>query len=286
MDGAQLSRFPHYSWPSILFQAPPRKAPWVFHSHGSVHAVHLTIATPHATRWITQGRELQWNSPTGQVHFLPADQQQHALVAVGPSGYESFTLFLPQQHLSTLSVEEGAGKACDLHRLLCDHDPVLQSCMTRLSAPTSEPDSDTEGRKDEAARRLVLRLIELCGGGKPDWHADSSVFDKRTLEQCVEHIDAHLKIAPTLSDMAVLAGISPSHFARKFRLTTGLSLHRFINRRRIQKSLSILLEDTIPLTSVALDLGFSSQSHFTRLFTDLTGGPPAKFRRQHMRVIA
>lgn len=285
MDGAQLSRFPHHSWLSLLFQAPPRNAPWVFDSHGSVHAVHLTIATPHATRWITQGRELQWHSPAGQVHFLPADQQQHALLAVGPSGYESFTLFLPQQHLSTLSVEDGVGSAYDLHRLLCDHDPVLQSCMTRLSASTSDPDSNTEGRKDEAARRLILRLIELCGGGTPDWHADSSVFDKRTLEHFVEYIDEHLKIAPTLSDMALLGGMSPSHFARKFRLSTGLSFHRFVNRRRIYRSLGILLEDSTALAGIALDLGFSSQSHFTRLFSDLTGSTPAKFRKQHMRTV-
>lgn len=281
MDGAQLSRFPHYSWLSILFRAPPKNAPWVFSSQGSVHTVHLTLATPHFTRWITQGKELQWHSPTGQVHFLPADQQQHALLAVGPSGYESFTLFLPQQHLNTLSVEEGIGSACEVHRLLCDHDSVLQSCMTRLSAPVSEPDHNTEGRKDEASRRLVLRLIELCGGGTPDWHDDSSVFDKRTLAHFVDYVDAHLKVSPTLADMAVLVGMSPSHFARKFRSTTGLSLHRFINRRRIRRSLGLLLDTSAPLANVALDLGFSSQSHFTRLFSDLTGSTPAKYRKQH-----
>lgn len=176
--------------------------------------------------------------------------------------------------------------AYDLHRLLCDDDHVLQSCMTRLSKTTLQQDSNQEGRKDEAARLLVLRLIELCGGGTPDWQSDSSVFGKRTLEHFVEYIDEHLKITPTLSDMALLVGMSPSHFAKKFRHTTGLSLQRFINRRRIYKSLGILLEDSTPLTSIAMDLGFSSQSHFTRLFSTLTGSTPAKFRKQHMRVMA
>jgi AraC-like DNA-binding protein len=285
MDGALLSRFPHHSWLSNFVQAPPTNDPWVFNAHGVVHAIHLTLATPHATRWITQGRELQWHSPSGQVHFLPTDDQQRVLLAHGPSGYSSFTLLLPRQHLRMISVEDGVDSVCELHRLLCDDDHVLRSCMVRLLASTSQQDSNLENRKDEAARRLVLRLVELCGGGMSDWQADSSVFDKRTLEHFVEYIDAHLKIAPTLSDMALLVGLSPSHFAKKFRLTTGLSFHRFINRRRIQRSIGILLEDTIPLASVALDLGFSSQSHFTRLFSDLTGGTPAKFRKQHMRVM-
>jgi AraC-like DNA-binding protein len=286
MDGAQLSRFPHHSWLSIFFQAPPSNDPWVFNSHGSVHAIHLTIATPHATRWITQGRELQWHSPPGQVHFLPADDQQRTLLAPAPFGYESFKVLLPRQHLRVISVEDGVDSAYGLHRLLCDNDRVLVSCMVRLSVSTPQNDSNLENRKDEAARRLVLRLFELCGGGTPDWHADSSVFERRTLERFVEYIDEHLKIAPTLSDMALLAGISPSHFARKFRLTTGVSLYRFINRRRIQRSLEVLLQDSTPLASVAMDLGFSSQSHFTRLFSDLTGSTPAKFRRQYMRVTA
>lgn len=285
MDGARLSQFPHHSWMSLLFKAPPRNDPWVFNAHGVVHVIHLTLAQPHATRWITQGRELRWHSPTGQVHFLPPDDQQHALLAHGLSGYESFTLFLPRQHIRAVSAEDGMESARDLHRLLCDDDHVLQSCMARLSASTSRHDSNQEGRKDEAARRLVLRLIELCGGGTPDWQADVSVFGKRTLEHFVEYIDEHLRIAPTLSDMALLVGMSPSHFAKKFRHSTGLSLHRFINRRRIRRSMDILLDTSDPLANAALDLGFSSQSHFTRLFSDLTGSTPAKYRKQHRLIL-
>jgi AraC family transcriptional regulator len=78
--------------------------------------------------------------------------------------------------------------------------------------------------------------------------------------------------------MSVLAGMSPSHFARKFRQSTGLSLSRFVNRRRILRSLETLKTDA-SLVSIALDLGFSSQSHFTRLFSGLTGMTPAKYRK-------
>jgi len=88
----------------------------------------------------------------------------------------------------------------------------------------------------------------------------------------------------SLSDLAVLAGLSPSHFAKKFRQSTGLSLNRFVNRRRIIRSLEALKADT-SLASIAIDLGFSSQSHFTRLFSSLTGTTPATYRKSVKRTV-
>ncbi|MFM8496707.1 MAG: helix-turn-helix domain-containing protein [Planctomycetia bacterium] len=137
----------------------------------------------------------------------------------------------------------------------------------------------------EASRRLVLRLAELNGSGLPDWSCDSSVFDRRTMAKLVDLIDARHRVALSLGEMAVCAGLSPSHFAKKFRLSTGLSLQRFINRRRIRASLELLKTDSQPLAFIAFDLGFSSQSHFTRLFSGLTGMTPAKYRKQFRRTV-
>jgi len=79
--------------------------------------------------------------------------------------------------------------------------------------------------------------------------------------------------------LAALVGHSPSHCARKFRYTEGLSLGRFVNRRRLAKALVVLRRDSTPLSQVALALGFSSQSHFTRLFSEVVGMTPAKYRK-------
>jgi uncharacterized protein (DUF433 family) len=62
-------------------------------------------------------------------------------------------------------------------------------------------------------------------------------------------------------------------------------LHRFVNRRRILRSLETLKND-VSLASVALDLGFSSQSHFAWIFSGLTGMTPANFRKSVKRTVA
>ncbi|MFM8892236.1 MAG: helix-turn-helix domain-containing protein [Planctomycetia bacterium] len=71
----------------------------------------------------------------------------------------------------------------------------------------------------------------------------------------------------------------------EFSHSTGLSLHRFVNRRRILRSLESLPDDSLSLAQIALDLGFASQSHFTRLFSMLTGMTPAKDRKQDRRTL-
>ena len=129
-----------------------------------------------------------------------------------------------------------------------------------------------------AARRLALRLCERLGGGTPAWHWDHSTFPPSAMSQITEALDSRLH-QPMLQELSLLTGHSPSHFARKFRVTTGLSLGRFLNRRRVAAALVALRDDPQSLAQVALDLGFSSRSHFTRLFSSLTGMTPAKYRR-------
>lgn len=126
--------------------------------------------------------------------------------------------------------------------------------------------------------------MDLSGHGKPDWHDDASTFDGRTLLNLVEHVDALLRAAPSLTDMALLAGVSPGHFAKDFRQSTGSSLGRFINHRRILRSLQLLKADA-PVASIAPELGVASQSHFTRTFSGLSGMAPARYGKLFRRIV-
>ena len=104
-------------------------------------------------------------------------------------------------------------------------------------------------------------------------------FEADAMRQIVERMDAQLGTHVSLETMAQIVGLSPGHFARKFQRSAGLSLNRFLNRRRIGASFAMLRDGSMPLARIALDLGFSSQSHFTRLFSGQTGITPHHYRR-------
>lgn len=155
----------------------------------------------------------------------------------------------------------------------------MAASLLRLSSKTTGSQVSEDIGDEIAARQIVLRLCAVANGKQPDWHKDTSVFTPRVMRQIVEQIDATLGVHASLETMAHNVGLSPGHFARKFQHSAGLSLNRFMNKRRIGLSFTMLRDESHSLSSIALDLGFSSQSHFTRLFGQLTGITPQRFRR-------
>jgi AraC-like DNA-binding protein len=81
-----------------------------------------------------------------------------------------------------------------------------------------------------------------------------------------------------LSGIASEVGVSPFHLCRAFRAATGETLHAYRNRLRLQAALERLNEGD-GLTEVALDLGYSSHSHFSAAFRALFGVTPSSVRR-------
>jgi AraC-like DNA-binding protein len=122
--------------------------------------------------------------------------------------------------------------------------------------------------------------VELGGVGLPDWHEDQGVFDPRTLGQMVDWIDAHLHDTPTPLDLGMLTVLAPQPRRPKVPPDDGVSLARFVNRRRLQAAIRQLATTDVPLATLTQELGFPSQSHFTRQFSRLTGMPPGRYRRQ------
>src|SRR3954463_7546971 len=94
------------------------------------------------------------------------------------------------------------------------------------------------------------------------------------------YIDSHIGDRISLDELARQAGVSRFHFARQFRLSTGASPMGYLRRVRIERSKSILQARETTIAEVAARLGFSDQSHFTRIFGRLVGVSPGSFARE------
>jgi AraC family transcriptional regulator len=98
------------------------------------------------------------------------------------------------------------------------------------------------------------------------------------------YIDSHIGDRISLDELAREAGVSRFHFARQFRLSTGESPMEYLRRVRIERSKSILQTRDATIAEVAARLGFSDQSHFTRIFGRLVGVSPGSFARSEQRL--
>jgi AraC family transcriptional regulator len=106
------------------------------------------------------------------------------------------------------------------------------------------------------------------------------------LKRVTEYIDANLTNPIRLRELARAAGFSRMHFARTFRVSTGLRPHEYVVRRRIDRAKRLLLQSRTPVASVARLSGFNTHAHFTNVFRNLVGSPPAEWRRHRDALVS
>lgn len=283
MRGYGLTRYPHLSWFAYGLSIETPQA-YALHEYQAVsHRLVITEEGDADLSWTIRGAVVASHVSRGSLSFCPADRGLHSLGITSAGGYKGCVLLMPVTHLKTVCDTEGARHAETLRMVPVFRDAHLLAYAMRLvSADTIGPVQEDIGA-EIAARQLLVRLAVATGGRSPDWISDASVFAPSVMRQIMERVDARLAGHPTLVEMSGGFGLSPSHFARKFQQSTGLSLNRFMNQRRIGRSLAVLKTGRTSLAQLSLDLGFSSQSHFTRLFSSLTGITPYQFQRLQRR---
>ena len=284
MHGSGLPRYPHLSWLAygVCIKTPRT---FVLHEYRAVaHRLILTMDGDADLSWAIRGAAVARHASCGSLVFCPADLGLHSLGITSAGGYRGQVLLIPIAHLKSVCEAEGVRHAEDLCVIPALRDTLLLACVHRLFVGETCGHVAEDIGAEIAARQVIISLAAVAGGHSPDWISDTSVFTPIAMRQIMERLDAHLAGQPTLSEMSSGFGLSLSHFARKFRHSTGLSLNRFINRRRIGLSLALLKTGRTPLAQLSLDLGFSSQSHFTRLFSSLIGTTPYQFQRSQRRM--
>ena len=103
-------------------------------------------------------------------------------------------------------------------------------------------------------------------------------LSRATLRRVLEFIHAHLDTDLSLTAMATTAGMSPYHFARLFKQSTGQAPHQYVIARRIAQAKHLLTTTELPIATIAYQVGFASQSHLARHFRQRTGVTPKAYR--------
>src|SRR5918993_5848428 len=86
--------------------------------------------------------------------------------------------------------------------------------------------------------------------------------------------------------VAAVAHTSPAHFSRCFRAVFGETPHRYLQRRRVERSMFLLRETDRSVTDICLDVGFTSLGTFSRTFREIVGETPTAYRSGHGPVVA
>jgi AraC family transcriptional regulator len=120
---------------------------------------------------------------------------------------------------------------------------------------------------------LVVRLLGHPGSPQ----ARSARLAPHKAARVIDYIGTHLDQRLTLAELAALVDLSVPHFKALFRATLGVSVHQYVVLRRVERARALLAEGKLSLSQVALEAGFSHQSHMAHWMTRLLGAPPRSF---------
>ena len=90
-------------------------------------------------------------------------------------------------------------------------------------------------------------------------------------------LDQHLASPPRLKELGRLVGCSPYHLSRTFSEEAGMTIPQYIRQQRMEKAAKLLKEGRLNVTEVALEVGYSSTSHFSQAFCQTIGTCPTMY---------
>jgi len=104
------------------------------------------------------------------------------------------------------------------------------------------------------------------------------------INQVIDYINSHLDEELSLEKLAQVAHFSPFHFHRIFGAMVGETLNQFINRLRLQKAATCLIQNpNKSITEIAFDCGFSSSATFARAFKQMFGKSAGEYKNSKIR---
>jgi AraC family transcriptional regulator len=158
-------------------------------------------------------------------------------------------------------------------------DPDMWATALKLKSQITAPYAVSSPYAEALGAVLCHELIRLNGGAKalPRTGRQTGLApwqQKRVADYIETRLDARL----TIADMAALVHLSPFHFSRAFKQSFGMPPHRYHMMRRVEAAKTLLNATSIPMTEIALQLGFSEASSLSAGFRRVTGVSPSAYR--------
>jgi AraC family transcriptional regulator len=244
----------------------------------STHVLVLTVRPPETMDLRYEGVKRDMPAPAGSITVVPAGS---SLLARWQGSRDSLFVFLEPSLVTQVAAEsfEFDSTRTVVPPLFGLNVPELRSSMLAVDAELKSGGVGGSLMAESLANILAVHLIRHTTGSPRLPASADGVLPRRKLRTAIEYIMENLEGSPTLEQMAAVVHLSPYHFARQFKASTGLPPHQYVITRRVERAQHLLrAEGELGLAEVALRVGFSDQSQFSLHFKRIVGVTPRQFR--------
>jgi len=197
-----------------------------------------------------------------------------------PKPVDVVQLYLPHTTLKRVADEADTATPVDLRERTGHPDPITSRLL--LSAADS---LEGNGALDALFRHqltdlLATRVLAAHSGSPTTFQPTMGGLSPKVLLRATERLRSDSDADVSLSVLASDAGLSRFHFCRAFKESTGLSPHAWLRQHRLEQAMNMLRDTDASVVSVAVALGYASQTAFAAAFRKLTGETPSDWRRR------
>jgi AraC family transcriptional regulator len=157
-------------------------------------------------------------------------------------------------------------------------DPLIQQMGIALKTELTIGGAESRFYAESMATALSAHLLSRYCDRSSSLKEYTGGLPKSQLKKAIDYIQEHLDQNLSLEELAAIIPISPHYFAHLFKRSTGISPHQYIVKCRIAKAKLLLKQRELPIIEVGQQVGFQSQSHFTRVFREHTQTTPKVYR--------
>lgn len=158
-------------------------------------------------------------------------------------------------------------------------DPVLLNCFHMLENELRNGGMGQRLMIDALRNQIAVHMLRRYARIRLA-DESGSAFSPTQRKRIIDLIEDQLSENISLDDLAAAVGLSPFHFSRQFKADFGIAPYAFVIQKRVSKAQEMLRRGRLPLKSVALDCGFSDQSHLCRTFRKIVGVTPAQYQNR------
>lgn len=244
------------------------------------HLVILHLEVPAEMEWTIAGSTRRQRVEPGEFNVIPAFEPYSIR---SPDLGDYLVVSFEKPFFATAAAEIGRPGSLALEPVFRGEDPLIRELILSLQSEVRGGLADGGLYAESLANALAVRLVHRYSPRPTTSGELGGGLGRRRLRQVVDYIHENLSDGVSLADLARVAALSPFHFARQFRRTTGLPPHEYVTRCRVERARELLVRPGIGIADVAVQVGFCDQSHLARHYKRVFGLTPAAFARSVAR---
>ena len=187
-------------------------------------------------------------------------------------------LHLPVSLIRVAAEELGLDPAsAALEPRFCFRDPQIERVAWALEAEHRAGSRTNLLYRESLGLALAVRLLTRYRG--PSSGVRDPGLSSPQLARVTAWIEEHLAADVSLLRLARVAGVSAPHFRVLFKRSMGVPVHEYVVQRRVERARALLVRGGLPASQIAVEAGFSHQSHMARCMRRVLGVTPTQLVR-------